>query len=504
VTAVDAGRARSQTARRDRAGAEGKRADAHPGLLRRLTDRLIPRSILARLALLFAGCALVAVVAIYLAVLPSLGSSLRDQKLGSLAAAAQRFSPPIARTVGSSVDDVGERHAVRVAAALSGDRVSLIAIDQGFGGIGTSLITDSAGSAQVAGAPVFSLAAEAARQGRTLTASETGPGGPVGIAALPLRYQGSIARVVLFSGSLSDVQRGVALIRRRILLAGAGALILAALAGFFVARALSLRIRGLQQEAQRVAAGDFSGRFATDARDELGELAQTLDDMQRQLAELDNAREHFIATASHELRTPIFSLGGFLELIQDEDLDEETRLQFIGRLREQVDRLGKLATGLLDLSRLESGALQLHSEVADLGDVARSVTAEFIPALSQHSSRLRLRIPYGQIPVVCDSERVAQILRILIDNALTHTAAGTEILVSARRENGNAHVSVRDYGEGIDPHTLARIFEPFFTSGGRGSGLGLAIARELAERMRGRLSVESEPGCTIFTLVLPS
>ena len=111
--------------------------------------------------------------------------------------------------------------------------------------------------------------------------------------------------------------------------------------------------------------------------------------MQSQLEGLEDARRRFIATASHELRTPIFSLGGFLELIQDEDLDDETRRQFVGQVREQVERLGKLATQLLDLSRLESGSVELAPAPTDLGVLARAVSAEFVPALAQHDSRAR-------------------------------------------------------------------------------------------------------------------
>ena len=101
--------------------------------------------------------------------------------------------------------------------------------------------------------------------------------------------------------------------------------------------------------------------------------------MQRQLEGLEDARRRFIATASHELRTPIFSLGGFLELIQDEDLDDDTRRAFVGQVREQVDRLGKLATQLLDLSRLESGSVELEPAPTDLGVLARAVSSEFAP-----------------------------------------------------------------------------------------------------------------------------
>jgi two-component system, OmpR family, sensor kinase len=101
--------------------------------------------------------------------------------------------------------------------------------------------------------------------------------------------------------------------------------------------------------------------------------------------------------------------------------------------------------------------------------------------------------------------RVAQIMRILIDNALTHTPPGTRIVVTAGRDDGHVRLAVRDDGDGIEPQAVRRIFEPFYTADdAQGSGLGLAIASELAERMAGRLSVHSTPRETVFTLELPS
>jgi signal transduction histidine kinase len=225
--------------------------------------------------------------------------------------------------------------------------------------------------------------------------------------------------------------------------------------------------------------------------------------MQRQLAELESARKKFIATASHELRTPVFSLGGFVELLEDEELDAETRRRFLDQVRDQVQRLGKLSVDLLDLSRLESGSLELRPEEVDLGELTRSVSGEFEPTLAQHDSRLELRLPTS-IEAQCDPVRVAQIMRILIDNALTHTPPGTKIVVTAGRDNGLVRLAVRDDGEGIEQRALQRIFEPFYTADdAQGSGLGLAIASELADRMRGQLSVQSASGATTFTLEIP-
>jgi len=264
-------------------------------------------------------------------------------------------------------------------------------------------------------------------------------------------------------------------------------------------------VKRLELAAEQVAAGDFGHPIPVDSGDELGQLAVAFNQMQRQLAQLESARKKFIATASHELRTPIFSLGGFVELLEDEDLDPETRRRFLEQVRNQVERLRKLSVDLLDLSKLEAGSLELRPEQVDVGELTRSVSGEFEPTLAQHDAHLELRLTTGRFELLCDPVRVAQIMRILIDNALVHTPPGTRILVTARRSNGHVRLAVRDNGEGIDQQALGRIFEPFYTADdAQGSGLGLAIASELAERMEGRLSVHSEPGETTFTLEIPT
>jgi two-component system, OmpR family, sensor kinase len=297
----------------------------------------------------------------------------------------------------------------------------------------------------------------------------------------------------------------VSVVRHEILVGGGIALLLALIGGYVVARVLGQRVKRLELAAGQVAAGDFEHPIPVDSRDELGQLARAFNQMQRQLGQLESARKKFIATASHELRTPIFSLGGFVELLEDEDLDLETRRRFLDQVKQQVERLRKLSVDLLDLSRLESGTLELRPEHVDLGELTRSVSGEFEPALAQHDSHLELRLAARRIEAVCDPVRIAQIMRILIDNALTHTPPATRIVVTAGRADGHVRLAVRDDGDGIHPDAMPRIFEPFYTADdAQGSGLGLAIASELAERMAGRLSVSSHPGETTFMLEIPS
>jgi signal transduction histidine kinase len=318
--------------------------------------------------------------------------------------------------------------------------------------------------------------------------------------ALPLPSQ----QVLLLSASLHDSLGNVHLVQRRLLVAGVAALLASLVLGFGGASILARRIRRLERAADRIAAGHFDEPVDDPTPDELGELARAFDRMRLRLAHLDRARAEFIANASHELRTPLFSLGGFLELFTDEELDDDTRAEFLTTMREQVERLARLASDLLDLSRLDAGALRVEREPIELADVARDLVEEF-QALARTGERsLDLELD-GAARALGDDERALRIGRALVENALRHTLPGTQVVV---RAGGGARpvLEVSDDGPGIPASELGQVFDRFYRGDGSlasGSGLGLAIARELAERMDGRLEAESRPGRTVFRLVLP-
>ncbi len=173
-------------------------------------------------------------------------------------------------------------------------------------------------------------------------------------------------------------------------------------------------------------------------------------------------------------------------------------------MAEQVERLQKLAVDLLDLSRLDAGSIDLNAEQVDLAELAGAVASEFKPFITSHRTELNLRLPDEPVQALCDRERAMQIMRILLDNALRHTPEGTPVTVIAGRDNGTAELSVADRGPGVAPGSRNQVFERFYTAdAARGSGLGLAIAKELAERMDGRITLNSRPGRTVFKLALP-
>jgi len=302
--------------------------------------------------------------------------------------------------------------------------------------------------------------------------------------------------VVVVEGD-SGAKHGIAI-------GGLFALLLAFAIGYYNAQVVGRRITRLEAAARKIADGDFGSRVPVDTSGQLGKLARTFNEMQRRLAELDGARKQFVANASHELRTPIFSLGGFVELLEDEDPSPEEREEFVHTMREQIERLTKLTTDLLDLSQLDAGAMIVQADSVDLGFLARDVAREFGPRADQHGSRLELRRPSRPVIARADPERVRQITRILLDNALTHTPEGTKVTVTANSVNRRVELTVSDEGSGIPQRVQGRIFERFYTAEtGGGSGLGLAIARELAQRMQGRISITSNKRFTAFTLDLP-
>jgi signal transduction histidine kinase len=311
--------------------------------------------------------------------------------------------------------------------------------------------------------------------------------------------------VLLFQAPLADSLATVELVQRRLLLATGFALVLALVLGLTAAGMLAHRLRRLETAAERIAAGDFDAPIVDRGDDEIGQLAHAFDRMRVQLAQLDNARKEFVANASHELRTPIFSLGGFLELLEDEELDDETRRGFLQTMQGQVERLAKLSTDLLDLSRVDAGQLHVASGPVELGKVLQSLTAE-LEHLATTSGHVLETDFDGEVWALADEQRVAQVGRALVVNALVHTPPGTRVRLRARAAGDRVELRVEDDGPGIPPAQRDAVFERFYrVEGGRasGSGLGLAIGRELARLMHGEVTLESEPGRTRFTLDLP-
>ena len=376
------------------------------------------RSLRNKLALVFFAITATAFAVLYFVVLPQLQSNLEERRLADLVGQAKAARPTYEPLiVDVRVDDQLNRR-VRQLAEATDARVTLlnwrIRSTGPQGNAREYAFYSPFDSSEASDYPENArLARRAIRTERIQSTFHNFDGQKIGLVAQPLRSEEKIERVVFYSRDLDDVATTVSFVRNRLLLASAAALLVALIGGYLVARRLARRVRRLEVAADEVAEGRFVEPLPVDSRDELGQLTRSFNEMQLQLRQLDVARKEFIATASHELRTPIFSLAGFVELLQDEELDEETRREFLDTMADQVARLQKLSVNLLDLSRLDSGSVELHSEPVDLAEVARSVLGEFGPALAAHRTDIDADLPDTGPSAVCDRERVVQIMRIL-------------------------------------------------------------------------------------------
>ena len=444
------------------------------------------RSVGARLSLALAVVVLGALAVVWVALVPTLERRLVAGRLSELAGSARGVMNEVAQT-SMSQDFVDE-------AARGAD--ARVVFFRPLAGGTISPIFDSAhllSSQDVEQDPVASRAAvrTGVQRGRIVRG---------GSEYAEVAVADSGGNVLLFSAKLRATLQDVGLVQSRLLWSGLIALGLALVAGFGAASVFARRIRRLERAAERIAAGDFDQPVVDQGRDELGELARAFDRMRLRLARLDDARREFIANASHELRTPIFSLGGFLELLRDEELDEATRREFLETMTEQVERLSKLATDLLDLSRLDAGPMRLEREPVELAAIAEDLCEEFAAVARRLDHSLEADVREAGI-ALGDHERVLQIGRALVDNALLHTPTGTPVRIVAR----GADLAVEDAGAGIPADQHERVFARFSRLEGSrasGTGLGLAIAGELAARMGGGVELESRPGRTVFTLRL--
>ena len=455
----------------------------------------LPGGIRVRLAVAVAAIVAGALGAAYAIVVPSLERQLVDARLDDLETVAVRLAAELPE------DRVGWPEAVEDFAGTSNSRVVVFTV---LSMAPPTLVVGEDSrrgqvSRDVADDPVALRAVDSEKPERGRITDETGDFAEVAVPVNP-------ETVVLFRASLADSLATVRLVQKRLLLATAFALALALALGLTAAGMLAQRLRRLESAADRIAGGDFEAPIVDRGDDEIGQLAVGFDRMRVRLAQLDNARKEFVANASHELRTPLFSLGGFLELLADEELDEETRREFLTTMQSQVERLTRLSANLLDLSRVDAGQLTVVEEPVDLAYVARTIVSELepVPGATGHSLDLEGE---DEVWATGDAERVIQIARALVVNALVHTPPTTPVVLRARRRGDRAELLVEDAGPGIPAEHLEAVFERFYrVEGGMasGSGLGLSIARELARLMNGSVRLESRPGRTVVTLELPA
>jgi len=293
------------------------------------------------------------------------------------------------------------------------------------------------------------------------------------------------------------------------------ALILAAVIALWLTRSISRPVTALEEGMRAVADGELDHALAyrTDRHDEFGRLAISFSEMSRQLAELDKLKAEYVSIASHELKTPINVILGYLQLMQEGIYGplNEKQQHVAETIGTQARTLARLASQLLDVSRFEAGGGRIEPRTVQLANLLDELERTFHVLAVQREINFRIVRQTG-LPkeVVWDPERINEVTGNLLSNAFKFTPAGGTVELTAAPADGSLVIQVRDTGAGIPPEQLPHIFEKFYqadnqrSASAKGTGLGLAIAKEIVEAHKGQIRCESSVGVgTVFTLMLP-
>lgn len=280
------------------------------------------------------------------------------------------------------------------------------------------------------------------------------------------------------------------------------AIAVALLTSQVLAHGMTRPLREMTAAARAMARGDYTRRVRATARDEVGQLAVAFNQMAADLDMADRQRRELIANVSHELRTPIFALQAVLENIVDGVEVPDPGTMKTALL--QTERLGRLVTELLDLSRIDAGAIALDLQAFDVAAFLDAAVREAEVNAAAAGREVRFTATAPAVTAVADPERLHQVIANLLDNAARHSPAGGQICAEARADGADLVIEVADQGPGIPAAERQRVFDRFTRGSngatradGGGTGLGLAIAHWIVQMHGGTIAVLDAPGCRI-------
>jgi len=277
----------------------------------------------------------------------------------------------------------------------------------------------------------------------------------------------------------------------------------------FLSQSILGPIGALTSAARQMEKGDLSQRVEVRTEDELGELASAFNAMADGLKRLEQLRRNMVTDVAHELRTPLSNVRGYLEAIKDGMIAPTSEV--VESLHEEAMLLNRLVDDLQELALAEAGQLKLVRQELQLTEVVEKVVHLARSKAAEKSLALQVHLPGDLPPVYADAERLSQILRNLLNNAITNTSTGGEIWIAAKVMEAQVEVCVRDTGMGIAAEHLPYVFERFYRADKSrtrltgGAGLGLAIVRQLVESHGGEVNIASQVGAgTTVTFTIPS
>ena len=268
-------------------------------------------------------------------------------------------------------------------------------------------------------------------------------------------------------------------------------------------------LRRITTATEQYAAGNLHYEFQVDSEDEMGYLAASLSLMASEIARGEDNQKKFIANVSHDFRSPLTSIKGYLEAMQDGTIPPELHEKYLGIVLNETDRLIKLINSLLTLNNLNMKGMVLEKTAFDINQVIRSTAASFEGTCRSKRIRIELVLTGERLSVIADKSKIEQVLYNLLDNAIKFSHPDSSIKIETSEKHGKIFVSVKDSGIGIPKDSLRLIFDRFYKTDlsrgkdKKGTGLGLSITKEIIQAHNENINVISTEGVGsefIFTL----
>ncbi len=317
--------------------------------------------------------------------------------------------------------------------------------------------------------------------------------------------------VVLMHLDMSTVNASITQVYLDVLLTALMAVAAAVLAVYYLTTRITKPITDMNSNVRRYSKGEFEIRLDDSGSDEVAQLAKSFNVMANELSDLEQMRRSLVANVSHELRSPLTSISGFLEAIQDGTIPPEKRGDYLGLVIAETKRMTGMVNNLLDLARMDSGQSALKLTRFDINELALRTLVTFEARVNQKKLDVELKLHKPNLIVEADSDQIAQVLRNLIDNAIKFSPEGKGLEIGTKLVDRRiAQIWVQDQGCGIPEEDTPHVFERFYKvekahtpSAQSGTGLGLSIVRSIIDQHGQDIWVESKPGTgTRFTFTL--
>ena len=332
---------------------------------------------------------------------------------------------------------------------------------------------------------------------------------PIVSVRVPLNIDNTEKGSVLVTKRLNEFERSMRIFYKRLILGCSAAVVLAVILYGILYKKIRKDFDNINYASRAFARGDFKARVSVKSDDDIGRLSETFNTMAEELEKYESTRQSFVANVSHELRSPLTSVQGFVQGILDGTIPKEKEEQYLTVVLTETRRMTTLIGDLLDLSKIESGQFPLELTDFDISELMRRILINFLTKIEEKHINVSASIPDDKIIVTADVNRISQVLTNLIDNAVKFCEQNGVLKIWTYQSDGRIHINISNTGILISQEDIPYVFDRFFKADkshnrkAGGTGIGLSIVKNIIQQHGEKIWVNSRPGTgTVFTFTL--